>query len=151
MSRAALACALAALLAGPAHAADGLGDPRAYEYADGMSFYRFDACGDGLPGRLYRRALAEKLAHCPFTPAARAQFSERARGQRRKSADAIEAMIADRGGLPRELDGMASTCHAQMADPDYQRVRALLLQYGQGTATAETVLPAACDAENQLP
>lgn len=126
-------------------------DTSAFEYADALSFYGFDGCGDGLGGRLYRRALADKLAHCPFTPQARAHYAARAQAQQAKSGDVLRRMIEEHGGLPVKLDGMTRTCREQSDSPEYQRLRGLLDRYGRGEAPVEDVLPAPCDAASLAP
>lgn len=56
-------------------------------------------------------------------------------------------MIEQRGGLPVQLKGMNSTCHAQEADEGYRRLRSQLLAYSAGSLPAMAVLPSACDAD----
>lgn len=144
MIRAAL---LALLLCTPALAETPLDHTDAFEHSFAESYYTFDACGDGLAGRIYRRALQERFAACPFTPAARTRYSTRLRAQGAKSRRAIEDMIEQRGGLPVQLEGMNSTCHAQEADEGYRRLRSQLLAYSAGSLPATAVLPSACDAD----
>ncbi len=86
---------------------------RAFETAYAASFYEFDACGDGLSGRSYRRALSEKVAQCPFPAEVKQRFVLRAAAQRQKSAKAMAKLIEDNGGLPVRLDGMTRTCREQ--------------------------------------
>jgi hypothetical protein len=107
----------------------------------------FDTCGDGLAGRIYRRALQERFAACPFTPAARTRYSTRLRAQGAKSRQAIENMIEQRGGLPVQLEGMNATCHAQQANEDYRRLRNQLQAYSAGSLPPTAILPSACDAD----
>ena len=153
---------LAMLLAGPAPAqappgsapaggAPGLQDIEAFERGFAVSLYQFDACGDALAGRLFRRALAERFAACPFTPVAREEFARRSRAEQAKARRLMNAMIEAQGGLPRQLAGMTETCHAQQASEPYRRLRAALEAYGAGALPAEAILPAACDAVDVLP
>ncbi len=60
-------------------------------------------------------------------------------------------MIETHGGLPMQLDGMATTCHAQQAGDDYKQLRARLEQYSQGTLPAEAIIDAPCDAPDIQP
>ena len=131
--------------------ASALDRPDAFERAFAISAYSFDACGDPLAGRMFRSALAEKFAHCPFSPAARSRFHQRTRAQQAKTRDAMNSMIESHGGLPMQLEGMSTTCHAQQASDDYKRFRGLLDRYAQGKLPAEAVIPAPCDAPELAP
>ena len=128
-----------------------LDHPDAFERAFAVSSYSFDACGDPLAGRMFRRALVERFAHCPFSPEARSRFRERTRAQQAKTRDAMEKMIEEHGGLPMQLDGMSTTCHAQQASDDYRQFRGRLDQYSQGSLPAEAVIAAPCDAPDLAP
>ena len=125
--------------------------PDAFERASAVSTFSFDACGDTLAGRVFRRALAEKFAHCPFSSEARLRFRERTEAQLAKTRRAMASMIEDRGGLPMQLDGMPLTCHEQQASDGYKRFRGLLDQYAQGTLPAEAIIAAPCDAPDLAP
>lgn len=147
---------LALSLCGPAVAqpsplGPALDRPEAFERAFATSAYTFDACGDPLAGRLFRRALAERFAHCPFTSEARSRFQQRTRSQQAKSRKMVEEMIETRGGLPMHLDGMSMTCHEQQADTGYRSFRERLDQYGRGDLPAEAVIAAPCDAPEITP
>jgi hypothetical protein len=123
----------------------------AFESAYATSFYAFDACGDGVAGRLYRQALAARLSQCPFTDAAKARFRERSTLQRRKSSGAINAMIEQNGGLPTRLEGMSQTCHEQHSSDAYRALRSRLDDYAAGKATAQSIVPESCEAETISP
>jgi hypothetical protein len=140
------------LLAAPMRAgASDLDRPDAFEHGFAVSLYLFDACGDPLAGRMFRRALAEKFAHCPFSPDARARYLSRTRAQQAKMRRTLEAMIETRGGLPVQLDGMAMTCHQQQASDDYRQLRGRLEAYVQGGLTADAIIAAPCDAPDMAP
>ncbi|MGI4945733.1 MAG: hypothetical protein ACRYHQ_35095 [Janthinobacterium lividum] len=141
------AAVLALLLCTPALAETPLDRTDAFEHSFADSYYTFDACGDGLAGRIYRRALQERFAACPFTPAARTRYGARLRAQAAKSRQAIEDMIEQRGGLPVQLEGTNATCHAQEADEGYRKLRSQLLAYSAGSLPATAVLPSTCDAD----
>ena len=128
-----------------------LDHPDAFERAFAISSYSFDACGDSLGGRVFRRALVEKFSHCPFSPEARSRFRQQTRAQQAKTRDKMDAMIEEHGGLPIRLQGMSTTCHAQQASDDYKRFRSLLEQYAQGSLPAEAVIAAPCDAPDLAP
>lgn len=138
-------------IAQPSPAGPALDRPEAFERAFATSAYTFDACGDPLAGRLFRRALAERFAHCPFTSEARSHFQQRTRSQQAKSRKMVEEMIETRGGLPMHLDGMSMTCHEQQADTGYRGFRERLDQYGRGDLPAEAIIAAPCDAPEITP
>ena len=152
------AFAVLLLLSGPAMAqsrpgtpAPALDHPDAFEHAFAVSSYSLDACGDPLAGRVFRRALVEKFAHCPFSPEARSRFQQRIRAQQAKTREAMESMIEQHGGLPVQLDGMPMTCHEQQASDGYKQFRSLLDRYAQGSLPAEAVIAAPCDAPDLAP
>lgn len=138
-------------VAQPSPAGPALDRPEAFERAFATSAYTFDACGDPLAGRVFRRALAERFAHCPFTPEARSRFQQRTRGQQAKSRQMMEEMVETRGGLPMRLDGMSTTCHGQQADSGYRSFRERLDQYARGDLPAEAIIAAPCDAPEITP
>ncbi len=133
-------------LAVPAAAQQPLTDTAAFERADAESFWRFDACGDPLAGRMYRDALADRVRSCPFTSEAQARFVQRVRAQAKKSADMLQRLIDEHGGLPVQLDGMTRTCREQRDSAEYQALRASLEQERRGEAAPDAVFAAACDA-----
>ena len=94
---------------------------QAFETAYAASFYEFDACGDGLSGRSYRRALSEKVAQCSFPADVKTRFVLRAAAQRQKSAKVMAKLIEDNGGLPVRLGGMTRTCREQSETPESRR------------------------------
>ena len=147
------AAPLAALLlaAGAPAAEPALEDVLAFERGFAVSLYQFDACGDALTGRLFRRALAERFAHCPFSAEARERFARRTRAEQAKARAMLQAMIEREGGLPLRLEGMAETCHARQASEPYRALRTRLEAYAEGALPAEAILPAACDAPDILP
>lgn len=128
-----------------------LSHPEAFERAFATSSYTFDACGDPLAGRVFRRALAERFAQCPFTAEAQSRFRQRTRIQQEKSRRMIAEMVEAHGGLPMHLDGVAMTCHEQQADGDYRKVHERLDQYARGDLSAEAVIAAPCDAPEITP
>lgn len=128
-----------------------LSHPEAFERAFATSSYTFDACGDPLAGRVFRRALAERFAHCPFTAEAQSRFQQRTRVQQEKSRRMITEMVETHGGLPVHLDGMAMTCHEQQADDGYRKLRERLDQYARGDLPAEAVIATPCDAPEITP
>ncbi len=125
--------------------------PDAFERAFATSSYMFDACGDPLAGRMFRRALAERFAHCPFTQAARSRFQQRTRIQQAKSRRMLDQLVESHGGLPMQLEGMPMTCHEQQMTDDYRKFRDRLAQYAHGDMPAEAVVTAPCDAPDITP
>ena len=151
MSRALLAATLLLGLAAAPRAEPLLADPAAFERGVAISLYQFDACGDPLAGRMFRRALAERFAQCPFTPAARSAYQQHSRAELARVRERMQRLIEEQGGLPRELPGMTTTCHALQTSAPYRGFRALLERYAAGEVTAEAVIPAACDAADVMP
>ena len=123
----------------------------AFEQAYAASFYTFDACGDGVAGQLYRKALIARFAQCPFTAASRDRFRQRTALQRRKSSALIRQEIEQNGGLPPRLEGMSLTCHEQRTSADYGSFRDRLERFAAGTAAAEAVIPEPCGADTISP
>ncbi len=134
----------------PGHAQE-LADTTAFERAYGTSFYEFDACGDGLTGRLFRKALTDKVAQCPFTAGARSSYARHAAAMRTRLPAAINGMIASNDGLPVQLEGMSNTCHEQRNSEAFQRLNEALKQYASGQRGVDTVIPAKCDDADILP
>ena len=148
----AMALGGALLLAGTAAAqTPQLDNPTAFERGFAVSLYQFDACGDALAGRMFRRALAERFAQCPFSPAARSHYQQQTRAEFQRVRERMQRLIEDNGGLPRELAGMSTTCHAQQVSEGYRDFRALLERYQAGSATVQAVIPASCDAADVMP
>ena len=125
--------------------------PDAFEHSFAVSLYLFDACGDPLAGRMFRRALAEKFAQCPFSPAARTRYQQRTRAQQAKIRRTMEDLIESRGGLPVQLDGMSMTCRQQQTSTDYQLLRARLDAYAEARLPADGIITAPCDAPDMAP
>jgi hypothetical protein len=123
----------------------------AFDRAYAASFYEFDACGDGIAGRIYRSALVEKLKQCPFSAEAKKRFQVRAAAQRRKSSQAMANLIDDHGGLPMRLEGMTRSCREQMDSPEYRLVRGRLDDYTSGKAGPDTVVAQPCEAPEITP
>jgi hypothetical protein len=148
-----LAIALAALLAGSAMAEKPapLADNNTFRVAYGMSYYGFDVCGDFADGQLYRKALTEKFDHCPFTPAAKADFRQWSATTDAKSAADVQRYIAEHDKLPESLDEKKLTCRQEQATPAYQKTVALLAQYAKGAVKYDAVVPDPCDVKAGAP
>jgi hypothetical protein len=123
----------------------------AFDKAYAASFYEFDACGDGIAGRVYRKALTEKVRQCPFSADAKQRFQTRSVAQRRKSSAAMEKLIEDNSGLPMRLEGMTRTCREQIDSPEYREVHGRLDDYVGGKVGADAVVAAPCDAAEITP
>jgi hypothetical protein len=123
----------------------------AFEKAYAASFYRFDACGDGIAGRTYRSALVVRLKQCPFSDSAKARFLARAAAQRRKSSEQINKLIEMNGGLPVRLAGMTRTCREQMNSPQYRALRSRLDAFSAGKLKADAIVEQSCDAADIEP
>lgn len=135
-----------------AQAADAaLENTTAFEQAYAASFYQFDACGDGIAGQTYRKALVDRLKQCPFSAEAKKRFLGGLAAQRRTSSRAMSALIGEHGGLPVRLDGMTRSCREQVESPEYRLVRGRLDAYAAGHSTADAVMAQPCDAAEITP
>lgn len=123
----------------------------AFENAYAASFYEFDACGDGLAGRIYRNALVAKLRQCPFSAEAKQRFQLYSAAQRRKSSQMMAKLIENNGGLPVRLEGMTRTCREQIDSPEYRAVRSRLDEFATGKSGPNEVVAQPCDAGEITP
>jgi len=130
-----------------------LTDPTPFEIDYGMSFYDFDACGDSEAGRIYRRAIIEKLEACPFSPDAMQKFQAwRIETLEDMAAQLWQAHAAgqDPGGPPELYDWQTNpprpvmSCSEYRQTPRYLEKRALLLRYGRGEITVHQAIGADC-------
>jgi hypothetical protein len=138
---------LAALaLQNTARAADTLTDTSRFRAAFQGSFYGFDVCGDTANGKLYRKALSEKVQHCPFTKDAKGAFSAWAATAETQGSADIQRYIAEHDKLPPRLDRRKANCAAEQQNDAYQQALAMLAKYAAGQAKADAVVPDACDA-----
>ena len=110
------------------------------------SFYGFDVCGDAANGKLYRKALIDKVKRCPYTEDAKAAFSEWADTAETEGSAEITRYIAEHDNLPPRMDPRKRDCIAEKQDVAYRQVLALLAQYGKGATHADAIVPGACDA-----
>jgi hypothetical protein len=110
------------------------------------SFYGFDVCGDAANGKLYRKALVDKVKHCPYTKDAKAAFSEWAETAQTDGGAEIKRYIAEHEALPPRMDPRKANCMAEKQDVAYRQVLALLARYAKGETRADAVVPGACDA-----
>ena len=141
------------LLAGTA-AADKpapLTDTGTFRSAYSQSYFAFDLCGDAANGALYRKALAEKVAHCPFTPDAKAEFRQRAAVTDTDGPGRVQRYIAEHDKLPESLDPKRKNCRTEKDTPAYQKTIALLAQYANGEVKYDAVVPDACDTKAEAP
>ena len=144
-------CLLVACLAPVVVQGEEPASTHAFRQAYAASFYEFDACGDGVAGRIYRSALSNKLRQCPFSADAKKAFQTWAAAQRQKSGEAMTKLIEDHGGLPIRLEGMTRTCREQIDSPEYRSVRMHLDAYGAGRSDLDTVVPQPCEATEITP
>ena len=149
----AAALGLAILLAGGARAEKpaALSDSSAFRAAYSMSYYGFDVCGDAADGLLYRKALAEKVEHCPFTADAKSDFRQWSATADAKGSADVQRYIAEHDKLPESLDQKKMLCRKEQAIPAYQKTVALLTGYAKGEAKFDAVVPDACDIKAGTP
>ena len=128
----------------------GPGGTDTFQVAFGMSYYGFDWCGDRPLGELYRRALLEKFAQCPFADEAKRRFNSWATDVSTRDQAAEKKFIAEHGKLPDRLDGMKETCQEHRQTAAYLEVRELLDRYAEGQANANDVI-SSCDTPAVIP
>ena len=112
--------------------------------AFGYSFYMFDGCGDGALGALHRKAILEKLDHCPFAEADKERFHAWAIGETIRENDFLKRYVDEHGKYPDRLPGMAGTCREHQLSETYLTTRELLKSYGRGETSVDIVLPETC-------
>jgi hypothetical protein len=128
-----------------------LTDTNAFRTAYGLSYFGFDLCGDAASGALYRKALAEKVEHCPFTPEAKTGFHQWAATTDANGPDQVKRYIAEHDKLPESLDAKRKNCRSQKDTPAYQKTIALLTRYAKGEVKYDAVVPDACDTKAGMP
>ncbi len=133
-------------IAGSALAANTLTDTGRFRSAFQGSFYGFDVCGDSANGRLYRKALIDRVEHCPFTKDAKADFSQWAGAAETQGSADVQRYIAEHDKLPPRLDRRKTACLAEQQNDAYRQALAMLAKYAAGQAKADAVVPDACDA-----
>jgi hypothetical protein len=132
-------------------AADKLTDTSRFKAAFQGSFYGFDVCGDSANGKLYRKALIEKVQNCPFTKEAKSDFGGWAASAEPKGAEEIRRYIAEHDKLPPRLDRRKLNCIAQQQNDAFKQVLAALSKFAAGEARADDVVPDPCDAAMPKP
>ena len=140
-----IACGALAIADG-ASAANTLTDTGRFRAAFQGSFYGFDVCGDAANGKLYRKALIDRVELCPFSKDAKADFSQWAEGAETKGSADIQRYIAEHDKLPPRLDRRKTACLAEQQNTAYQQALAMLAKYAAGRVKADAVVPDACDA-----
>lgn len=143
-----LAASLSAVCLATALAAEkpgSLTDTGTFRAAFSGSFYGFDVCGEAAAGKLYRKALAEKVERCPFTADAKATFRQWTVANEARGTADVQRYIAEHDKLPERLDPKKLNCRTEHESPAYQKIVGLLEQYAQGKVGAEAVVPDACD------
>ena len=108
------------------------------------SFYMFDGCGDRALGALHRKAVLEKLDHCPFAEADKERFHAWAIGETIRENEFLKRSFEEHGGYPDRLPGMTGTCREHQLSESYVKSRELLQSYGRGETSVDIVLPETC-------
>jgi hypothetical protein len=122
-----------------------------FRKAYGMSFYGFDLCGRADMGQSYRKALREKVEHCPFTADAKAGFAQwTAKADASGPAD-VQRYATEHDKLPESLDEKRVACRKEKETPAYQKVITVLSQYASGEVKFDAVVPDACDTTAGAP
>lgn len=128
-----------------------LTDSGTFRAAYRLSYFGFDLCGDATNGALYRKALTEKVAHCPFTPAVKAEFRQWATTTDAEGPGRVQRYNAEHDKLPESLDPKRKNCRTEKDTPAYQNTIALLAQYAHGEVKYDAVVPDACDTKAGVP
>jgi hypothetical protein len=131
--------------------AGNLTDTGAFQAAFQGSFYGFDICGDAATGQLYRKALAEKVAHCPFTADTKAEFKSWMVDADTRMTANIQHYIAEHDKLPESLDEKRVACRKEKDTIGYRKAIALLAGYAKGEVGFDAVVPDACDMKAGAP
>jgi hypothetical protein len=126
-----------------------LDDPTPFEIGYGMSFYDFDACGDPEAGKILRRAIVEKLEHCPFSPEAMARFEA---WRVATAEELLSQLLSKQDGEPvgppevsePAADGKSMTCERYRGTQRYLDRRAELLRYAKREITVDQLLGEDC-------
>lgn len=133
----------------PQSSSEQLSDPTPFEIAYGMSFYDFDACGDSEAGRIFRRAIIEKLELCPFSLQARVKFEE-------WRTETLEGLLSEllsnqdrRPVGPPEVSELAvndapMTCESYRNTHRYLNRRSDLLRYSRSEITVDQLFGEVC-------
>jgi len=144
-------CGALLMASGAASAETQLSNTKAFRAAYGLSFFGFDLCGDAAMGALYRKALTEKVAHCPFTPAAKADFGKWTADADQRVPAEVKRDIAEHDKLPESLDEKRVNCRKERQTPAYQKTIALLDRYAKGEAKFDEIVPDKCDVQAAAP
>ncbi|HVM86174.1 MAG TPA: hypothetical protein VMW18_19930 [Candidatus Binatia bacterium] len=116
-----------------------------------MSFFDFDACGDGEAGRVLRKLILEMVKACPYSAAAREAFRSNVARNTEDMLSRIFQARAD-GSLdqlkgPPELEeekvnpnGGPKSCKEYRETPRYIERRNLLMRYAHKEIGADEAL-----------
>jgi hypothetical protein len=115
-----------------------------FDVACAMSFYLVDYCGDFLLGELWRNALVEKLAQCPFTEAARKRFRELAVINEAQARSTIGRYWEEHKGPMEYLSDTKRNCAEARAKPELVEVRRRLARFAAGEISVDEALPMSC-------
>jgi hypothetical protein len=116
-----------------------------------MSFEIYDMCGDSEAGRIFRRAILEKMNRCPYSPQAKAKFQawriDELEGMlstlvKRGSLDVPKTLLGITGGT--NPDGSAKICREYRETPNYIERRTNLLRYSRHEITVDQAIGSDC-------
>lgn len=108
--------------------------------------YTLDACGDPALGATYRRAIADKVAHCPFTDTAKAQFRAATAAMDTQAKAEIARLTGNGKRVPDRVEGVPMSCADLMKDPETADLRSRMDRYARGQITVDQALPDSCEA-----
>jgi hypothetical protein len=122
----------------------------AFEIGFGMSF-SLDACGAPIEGDRFRKAIADKLDHCPLSAETKQHFQQRASALATNAKSSLDRYVTANGKLPDRLEGMKESCADFLRSDEYLRLRRLLQQYADGEITYESIITDRCDINAGAP
>ena len=104
-----------------------------------------DGCGESTLGTIFRRAVQEKLDHCPFSERARTDFQIWIAQTEAQFNEQRRRYPTEHGKLPDRLPADPMTCKERTSTPDALEFRKQLLRYEWSEITADDIIPGRCD------
>lgn len=116
----------------------------AFQMAYGLMSLGLDGCGETNLAALFRRALEAKVAACPFSDRAKAEFTALTKQFLALEAAQFKSIIEKNGKLPGKLWGTNETCEHWRMSPKFAETRKKLEAYAQHKIGVDEVIPEPC-------
>jgi hypothetical protein len=116
----------------------------AYRTAYSLMSLSLDGCGDNELADLYRRAVVEKIASCPFSETAKSEFSDWAKRTLSRQEAYLKRFIETQGRLPDKVLGSDQTCKALRTSPAFVELSQTLDDFKQRKIGVDAVFPEPC-------